>query len=341
MCVCVELAAAIDAGATRPTDRLGWINRGSPLCPLPPAADGKQRGRLSLKRPTRAGHRSARVCGKDGGVGLSINRGRRLCLCVHCLASVHAVRRCGSIGRSSGLLYVVVRPLVSHHHRLRTDTHTWRYHDIRTDPTPQFNAGRMGAVWDAIKGGLALALALAEKGVFVLQGHGNPQQVCIELDGVGHGYIWIYMYTSEKVKILRGSCLFGIHSGAYLSTSLSEFGATHTDAAQQSSWHAHAHVHTHKDRAAQQVPVGQLRTRGWGLLRGIAARDGGPHPTGARGHVHAERWVRDGTSRGTFRACLIEWFLVQIIADATSINPSSHHNSRPEPLVHRGVLPLV
>lgn len=35
----------------------------------------------------------------------------------------------------------------------------------------------MGAVWGVVKKGLALALAMAEKGVFVLQGHGNPQQV--------------------------------------------------------------------------------------------------------------------------------------------------------------------
>ncbi len=35
----------------------------------------------------------------------------------------------------------------------------------------------MGAVWGVVKQGLALALALAEKGVFVLQGNGDPQQV--------------------------------------------------------------------------------------------------------------------------------------------------------------------
>ena len=35
----------------------------------------------------------------------------------------------------------------------------------------------MGAVWNAVKAGLGLALSLAEKGVFVLQGYGDPRQV--------------------------------------------------------------------------------------------------------------------------------------------------------------------
>jgi hypothetical protein len=35
----------------------------------------------------------------------------------------------------------------------------------------------MGAVWGLVKNGLALALALAEKSVFTLQGNGNPSEV--------------------------------------------------------------------------------------------------------------------------------------------------------------------
>lgn len=43
----------------------------------------------------------------------------------------------------------------------------------------------MGAVWRVVKKRLALALAMAEKGAFVLQGHGNPQQVRAALFGSG------------------------------------------------------------------------------------------------------------------------------------------------------------
>lgn len=40
-----------------------------------------------------------------------------------------------------------------------------------------------GAVWGVVKTGLALALAMAEKGVFTVQGHGNPHQVSGSLMG--------------------------------------------------------------------------------------------------------------------------------------------------------------
>lgn len=44
-------------------------------------------------------------------------------------------------------------------------------------------------------------------------------------------------------------------------------------------------------RRDQQVPVGQLRTGQWRLLRTVVAGDGGPNPPGARGPLCAERCV--------------------------------------------------
>jgi hypothetical protein len=59
----------------------------------------------------------------------------------------------------------------------------------------------MGTVWKAVKAGLALALSLAEKGVFVLQGHGDPRQVRYVSHGVvSYRCMYLYWYRAKGLQ---------------------------------------------------------------------------------------------------------------------------------------------
>lgn len=104
--------------------------------------------------------------------------------------------------------------------------------------------------------------------------------------------------------------------------------------------HPHAPSTPTTGRAAQQVSVGQLCARRGGLLRRVAARDGGPHPPGAVGAVCAERYGLWGVGppNGGIAA-------VGAGPDFDSFDPSKPPCKppyiRPEPLLYRGKLPLV